>query len=182
MPQPSANKRCSYDGDYMEAARRAEGFVLRHLKEDPNVLGVRDCRSLRVGQEADFDISITTTDGAVALAEVKSDKWISETGNMVFEIARVNHTAPHDKAVTLGWSARSPATWCIFYSPQTEILYMIRFEDFRRCFQRYSREARGNVRMKWISTDNIKSTLIALIPKRYWQDVARVIYPPATSF
>jgi len=185
MPQPDANRGRSYDGAYMEVGKRAEEAVLRWLGENPDILDVRDCRSQRVGQEADFDFSITGTDGVVTLAEVKSDKLINKTGNMIFEIARVNHTAPHDRAVTLGWSARSPATWCVFYCPPAKKIYVVRFEDLRKCFQHYSRKVRKNVRMKWVPTDSIKSTLIALIPEEFWRDVTKVYdlpEPGVTSF
>ena len=174
MPKPSADRKRSYDSDYMEEGRKAEEIVLHWCKENPDMLGVLDCRSQREGMEGDFDFSITNTDGTIILAEAKSDIWLGISGNMVFEIARVNHTAPHDRAVTLGWSARSPATWCIFYAPSTEELFLIRFEDLRRCFQQYSRQARSAVKMKWIPTDNIKSTLIALIPRKYWERFVKI--------
>lgn len=174
MAMPSAKRKRSYDGEYMNEGRKAELVVMAWLLLNSDVIDFDDCRPFRPAQGADYDFAVRNRDGTAPLVEVKSDRHLGSTGNMVFEIARVNHTAPAEKAVTLGWSARSPASRIIYYAPSVDRIYIVRTMDFRECFQRYSEEVRGGVRTEWISTDNIKSTIIALIPEKYWQGVVEI--------
>ena len=101
----------------MEAGRNAEEVVLQWLAEQPWVIGVEDLRSLRVMREADVDCSCQLIDGRNSLLEIKSDRHLGCSGNFLFEVLRINHTAPPNKACVLGWSARSPALQLAYYAP-----------------------------------------------------------------
>jgi hypothetical protein len=147
----------------------AERIVMAWLEENPNVVGVRDLRDLRVMREADVDLSILLMDGRVALAEVKSDYHLGVSGNILFEMLRVNHTAPAVACARLGWSAKTPALWVLFYAPQVESIYVISTEDYRKGFQTYTKETREKSRIVWTNTDAIKSTINLLVPERYFK-------------
>jgi hypothetical protein len=168
---PSATRERTYDGDYMAAGNKAEKTVMAWLRKRPWVVGVDDLRALRVMREADVDCSITLADGRVTLAEIKSDRHLNnlatEDKNFLFEVLRINHTAPAERAVTLGWSARTPALRILYFSPEDMRLHCIATEEFRRALQDYTKEARKLTKISYVPTDCIKSTVNILIPKRF---------------
>jgi hypothetical protein len=166
-----ATKTRSYDGDYMKAGKAAESIVMEFLRCNPEVVGVEDIRELRPMQAADADCIIYNADGTVVLAEIKSDSYLGKSGNVIFEALRINHTAPPDKAATLGWTARSPATYFLFYAPSVDCIYQCRANDLRAAFQKYTSEAREHARYMLVPTDNVKSTVTYLIPWKYCQDI-----------
>ena len=93
-----ADKARSYSGDYMAAGKKAEEIVMRYLQSKPYIIGLNDFRELRAVQEADVDIAIKTIDGRVTLAEIKSDWHLGVSGNVLFEVLRINHTAPPERS------------------------------------------------------------------------------------
>lgn len=181
MPKPSADRERSYDGDYMRTGRLGESVVARWLEDDPQVIGVEDLRELRPVQGVGCDFAVYLRDGTNPLAEVKTDMVLDETGNMVFEIFRVNHTAPHDRAFILGWSARTSAKWLLVYSPQRKKIYRFETEILRQTIQKKTFETRWrhyydplypeNL-LRWVNTDKIKSTVIMTIPQEWWEPIA----------
>lgn len=168
--QPDASRSRSYNGGYMEAGKLAEGIVLNWLNARPWVIGTEDLRSLRVMREADVDCSISLSDGRITLAEIKSDRHLGRSGNYVFECLRINHTAPPQSAVTLGWSARSPARLLLLYAPSVNQIHVVSMDDFRTATQAYTREARQRSRVNYVPTDVIKSTVNILVPAKYVQN------------
>jgi hypothetical protein len=164
---PRADRNRSYDGDYMKTGRIAEEKIMVWLTAQPWVLGVDDLRSFRALREADVDVSVRLTDGRATLAEIKSDRWLGVKGNMLFEVLRINHTCDPVHAVTLGWSARSPAQWLLYYAPSKGLLYRVKMDDFRLACQTYTNEMRKNTLLNYVPTDNLKSTITILIPEKY---------------
>lgn len=164
---PSADRMRSYDSGYMQAGKKAENIVMQWLREQPWTIGVDDLRPLRIMQEADVDCTIKTADGRITLAEIKSDKHLGISKNVLFEALRINHTCVADKAVTLGWSARSPAKWLLYYAPSVQKIYQMTMDDLRRACQKYTNEVRKRAFIDYVPTDNIKSTVNILIPKEY---------------
>lgn len=162
---PSSDNQRSYNGHYMDVGRNAEELVMSWLSKFPKVIGVEDLRSLRQMREADVDVSVSLYDGRVALAEIKSDYHLGVSGNVLFEILRLNHTCETSRACTLGWSARSPATWVLFYAPQVKRIYRIAFSEYRSGLQAYTKEKDPKVIIT--RTDNIKTTVNILIPEHY---------------
>lgn len=173
-----ADKARSYSGDYMAAGKKAEEIVMRYLQTNPYIIGINDFRQLRAIQEADVDIAIKTIDGRVTLAEIKSDWHLGVSGNVLFEVLRINHTAPPDRSGTLGWSCRTPANYILYYAPQVHKIYKFKTCDLRAAFQRYTEEARkGTDIRKWVSvvkTDEIKTTINVLIPWKYCESIATI--------
>jgi len=161
--EPGIGKR-SYDGHYMKTGREAEAIVMTWLRNNPHVIGLDDLRHLREMRTADVDCSLRLDNGTVALVEIKSDYHLGVSGNILIEVLRINHTAPTDSAITLGWFARSPATWLLYYAPQVDRIYQCRFNDLRYIVQRYTQKKRKNTRFDYINTDTIKSTVNILIP------------------
>lgn len=164
----------SYDGDYKEEGNKAEEIVLKFLRDCPWVIGVDDWRNLRAVQEADVDCAIKTRDGRVTLAEIKSDKHLGVSGNVLFEMLRINHTCVPDKAGYLGWSFRSPATYFLYYAPSAKSLYQCRADALREVAQQYTRQKRKGSRVDWVNTGAIKSTINLLIPWEFCKDIFTV--------
>jgi predicted nucleotidyltransferase len=158
------DKDRSYDGDYMERGKKAEEIVIAFLKRRPMVLNVIDFRELRQAQGADFDVGIVSIDGRVPLAEIKSDAYLGKTGNVLFEVLRINHTCDPDFSATLGWSARTPARYILVYAPSVEKIYQFDTNKWRKCFQKYTLETRKNMRISIVETDRIKTTINILMP------------------
>lgn len=169
-----ADKQRSYNGDYMAAGKEAEKVVMDFLRLQPDVIGVDDWSNLQIVHEADVDCAIKTRDGLVTLGEIKSDVHLGVTGNVLFEILRINHTCKHEKAGTLGWSLRSPATFFLYYATSINKIYVCRVSRLREVFQSYTRTARQNVKTIWVNTDSIKSTLNVLIPWEYCKGIFKV--------
>lgn len=161
---PDAMNNRSYAGHYMDVGKNAEEIVLKFVKQRPQVLGVNDFRELRAVQDADVDCAIKTRDGRVTLAEIKSDYHLGVSGNVLFEVLRINHTANPQFALTLGWSGRTPAQYLLYYAPQVNKIYQCKTSDLRQAFQRYTRETRKEMRIEIIETDAIKTTIAVLIP------------------
>ena len=168
--EPGASNERSYSGHYMEAGRKAEEIVMKWLSSHPHIISVSDLRELRPMREADVDVSLCLYDGRVALAEIKSDYHLGKSGNVIFEVLRINHTCGTDHSCTLGWSARSPATWLLFYAPQVASIYRISFSDYRKGMQEATRE---EPKINIVRTDRIKTTINILIPERYFPTMTR---------
>lgn len=164
---PGANRERSYDGDYMEAGRKAEDIIMDWLRRQPWVLDLDDLTGLRPMRQADVDCHFSLTDGRSTLAEIKSDKHLGTSKNYLFEVLRINHTAPPDKAVTLGWSARSPAKWLLYWAPNKKEIHQISMDEFRGALQNYSQQQRKETKLSYVPTDRIKSTVNILIPERF---------------
>lgn len=151
----------------MVAGRKAEEIILTWLAAQPWIVGVEDLRPFRPLREADVDCSLALSDGRVTLAELKSDRHLGRSGKYLFEVLRLNHTAPSDRAVTLGWSARSPARWLLFYAPYKHEIHQILMDEYRNAVQTYTGEVRGRTEFSYVPTDRIKSTVNILVPSKY---------------
>jgi hypothetical protein len=177
MVQTSQFKARSYEGDYMEAGKEAERIVIAWLKTRPKVIEVIDVRENPEFQHLDVDIMVRLLNGHTRLAEIKHDHYLGKSGNFLFELTRINHTAPTQKAVTLGWTGRSPADWLFYYAPQMKQVYWCELEKFRAAFQKYTSETRQAMqleRLDLVMTDRIKSTLNVLVPEGYCKGIFTV--------
>ncbi len=167
MATTGADKLRSYNEDYMEDGKRGEEIVINFLKHRPGI-EVYDLRDEPRFQADDIDIGIRRkAQPGVIFAEIKTDQHLGVTGNVLFEILRINHTAPHEKACVLGWAARTPATWVFYYSPKLNQIWTCEFSKLRAAFQRYTQEGRKDTRISWVNTDNLKSTVNVLIPESF---------------
>lgn len=158
------NNARSYDGALMERGKEAENIVIEFLKKRPEVVGVSDWRQLRETREADVDVAIKTIDGRITLAEIKSDSYLGVSGNVLFEVLRINHTCQTDYALTLGWSGRTPAKYILFFAPNINKIYRFDTELFRKAFQKYTQKQRKHMQISIVETDAIKTTINVLIP------------------
>jgi len=82
----------TYCGELMEKGMKNEEIILLWLKEISKE--IIDFREFKLAQRIDVDFGIETIDGKIVLAEIKSDKWIKEIGNLCFECNRINHFVP----------------------------------------------------------------------------------------
>lgn len=164
MTTIGSEKARSYSGDYMQDGRLAEEVCLRYLRGMAGVATVDDVRKVVAWQQRDVDFVVHLGNGLEASVEVKSDRHLGVSPNVIFEVLRINHTAEPDLACSMGWSARSGADWFVFYSPVRRAVYVCRAHELRRAFQRYTRKMRKQVRLNYVPTDAIKSTVNVLLP------------------
>ena len=164
----------SYNGALMKAGRAGEEIVLDWLRSRPYIQSVADLRDHAEMRHADIDCSITANDGRILLAEIKSDWYMGISGKVLFEVLRINHTAPPERAATLGWSARSPATTLFYYAPQVGCIYQCSFGDLRQSFQKYTHEARKQTNISIVETDAIKTTINILVPMSYCESIFKI--------
>jgi len=151
----------SYNGKLMEVGTNNEEIILAWLKNYAKE--IIDFREFRLAQRIDVDFGIETLDGNIVLAEIKSDKWIKETGNLLFENHRINHFV-RDKWFYLGWGWRSPAQKLIVRNPQTKETYVFDFVDLKTFVGKYISKVGKNLNIKIIETDTQKTTFVILIP------------------
>lgn len=160
----------SYEGILMEKGKTNEEFILAWLKEFGKE--IIDFREFRLAQRIDVDFGIETIDGAILLAEIKSDKWISDEGNLCFEHNRINHFVK-DKWFYLGWGWRSPAQKLIIRNPQLGEIFVFDFPCLRALVAKYIAEYGKNIRLAIVETDNQKTTFNLLVPMNYLKECYR---------
>jgi hypothetical protein len=101
------------------------------------------------------------------LAEIKTDNHLGKSGNVLFEVLRINHTCDPEYSLTLGWSGRTPANYIIYYAPSINKIYTFKTSNLRKAMQRYTRESRKQTNINIVETDNIKTTINILLPISY---------------
>ena len=167
----------TYSGDLMQKGMKNEEIILEWLHGETSNKGVIDFREFRLAQRIDVDFGVETIDGKIVLAEIKSDKWIKETGNLCFETMRINHFVD-DKWFYLGWGWRSPAQKLIVRNPETNETYIFSFLKLRQMIGVYVAETGRNLRINITETDKQKTTFNFLIPMNYLKGVYKLVYVP----
>lgn len=168
------NKQRSYSGDYMTAGLAGQSVVINLLHSRPEILGVSDWSDLEAVQMADIDCAIKTISGHVILAEIKTDTYLGRTGNILFEVLRINHTCNPEYSMGLGWAARTPAKYIFYYAPAINKVYKFKTDNLRLGMQRYTKDKRKAIRLDIVETDNIKTTINILIPLEYYKGLFEV--------
>lgn len=182
MVVTGADKSRSYSGDYMAAGRASEELVLSWLVAKTNVVKLRDVSDHPEYQDKDVDLLVWLEGAPRELrCEVKRDEHLGQSGNVLFEFARIYHTTDPGLSVQLGWSVYSWADIFIYHAAATQQLWLCRADDLRRAFQRYSEEARRRIRFNPVATDRIKTTINVLIPEKYCKSVF-TIYDVSSSW
>lgn len=153
----------TYNGHLMDLARQNEEIILAWLNRWGK--SVIDFREFRLAQRIDVDFGVETIDGQIVLAEIKSDKWISKTGNLLFENHRINHFVANHWFY-LGWGWRSPAQKLIIRNPQTNATFVFNFLSLRRFIASYIGKEGKNIRVAIVETDDQKTTFNYLIPMK----------------
>jgi len=153
----------SYSGALMEKGVMNEEIVLEWLKKRGR--DVVDFREFRLAQRIDVDFGIETIDGNIVLAEIKSDKWVKEDGNLCFECNRINHYVK-DRWFYLGWGWRSPAQKLIIRNPQSGDTFIFDFTELRKRIGAYIAGKGRNLRVNITETDDQKTTFNYLIPMK----------------
>lgn len=167
----------TYEGALMDKGRQGEEIVMTWLKQSPECRNVIDMREFRISQRLDVDCGIETLDGSLVLAEIKSDSYLGVSGNILFEVFRINHYAPPDRVFYLGWAFRSPAKYLLYYSPNKHAIYRFRFDNIRRRIGKFVANGKtpGQVKqsLSVVLTDRKKTTFNILVPERYLAGVYR---------
>lgn len=153
----------SYTGALMLKGKANEEFILEWLKHYAKE--VIDFREFKLAQRIDVDFGIETIDGSIVLAEIKSDKWISENGNLCFEDHRINHFV-ENKWFYLGWGWRSPAQKLIIRNPESNNIFIFDFLNLRKEIANYISIIGRNLKQNITETDKQKTTFNFLIPMK----------------
>ncbi len=156
----------SYSGELMRKGTKNENIILDWLK----IYGkeIIDFREFRLAQRIDVDFGIETIDRNIVLAEVKSDDYIKDDGNLFFECNRINHFVK-GKWFYLGWGWRSPAQKLIVRNPNIGQTYVFDFCELRIEVGKYISEKGKKVRIGIVETDKQKTTFGYLIPLSYFK-------------
>lgn len=150
----------SYQSELMKIGKSNEDIILDWLKKSPEAKAIIDFREFRLAQRIDVDFGIESIDGDIQLAEIKSDKMISESGNLFFETQRINHFAENHWAY-LGWGWRSPAQKLIIRNPVSGDAFVFQFQKLRiRVGELVSQR---HYRLTTVYTDPVKTTFGLLI-------------------
>ena len=151
----------TYDGELMQKGITNEEIILKWLKN--NSQNIIDFREFKLAQRIDVDFGIESIDGNIVLAEIKSDKWIRESGNLLFEVNRINHYVKN-KWFYLGWGWRSPAQKLIVRNPYTNQAFVFDFLELRTFIGKYVSNVGKKLETRIVETDNQKTTFNWLIP------------------
>ena len=151
----------TYSGELMEKGLKNEEIILLWLQNMAKE--VIDFREFKLSQRIDVDFGIETIDGSIVLAEIKSDKWIKEDGNLCFECNRINHFVK-DKWFYLGWGWRSSAQKLIIRNPETRETFIFDFVELRKKVGEYVSRIGKNLKINITETDKQKTTFNYLIP------------------
>jgi len=157
----------------MENGKEAERLAwqwLTWLKNIGCLTEPRDVRDELDYREVDVDFLCKVGD-LEWLIEVKSDVHLGVSGNVLFEVLRINHIASPDKAAVLGWSPRSAATHFLYYAPSRSELYWCESPKLRKAFQRYTSKVRKETNIGFVETDAARSTINIYIPWKYCQNI-----------
>ena len=163
---PSADRERDYDGGYMAAGKDAEELVMAWWRKRDGVVEVIDYRADVAFQAKEIDCRVVRVTDAFTV-EIKSDQHLGVSGNFLFELLRINHTAQTAHSVVLGWSVRSEADVLCYYAPTVSELHVIKMVHFRQAMQRYTFDVRRGCAIDVVPTDQIKSTVNILIPEEF---------------
>jgi hypothetical protein len=153
----------SYSGQLMQKGKSGEEIVLDWLRKNSFTKEIIDMREFRISQRLDVDCGIETLEGALVLAEIKTDYNLGRTNNFLFEAFRINHFTDADKVFYLGWTFRSPAKYLLYYSPNENVIYRFSFKDIRETIARYIANNRPQINIT--PTDEQKTTFNILMPQ-----------------
>jgi hypothetical protein len=161
----------SYSGELMQKGRIGEAAVLEWLRKSQSAREIIDMREFRISQRLDVDCGIETLDGALVLAEIKTDYNLGKTSNFLFELFRINHFVEADKVFYLGWAFRSPAKYLLYYSPNENVVYCFTFKSIREIIGKYISKTKPQINIT--PTDEQKTTFNILIPQSCFNGLVR---------
>lgn len=148
-----------------------ETLVKKWLSDNSTVYRVMDVSKNKTFQRLDVDVVITLKLGLEIQAEIKTDNNLFDTENFLYELQRIYLQADPAHTSTLGWSAKTPAEYIIWYSPKVEKIIVMRTIDYREAFQNYIKAAGSNVKFNTQqTTKNYCTTINVLFPKVYIGD------------
>lgn len=165
----------TYCGSLMEKGKKAEDIIFAWLKTSPYAGQIIDTREFRFSQRLDVDCGIEDMHGRVVLGEIKSDAWLGKSGNILFELFRINHFVPPFHY--LGWGWRSPAERLFYYSPYKQAVYVFKFCEMRKRIGEIVSKTDPCILQGWfrvIPTDRQKTTINLLIPEKELAGTFRV--------
>jgi hypothetical protein len=155
----------------MEVGSKVEAIIMDYLRSQRRVASVQDLRDIPEFRAQDVDFCVIMEDGRRVLVEVKSDYYLGQSGNILFELNRVYHDS---KSVQIGWSARTPAEWVIYYGPQIGEIWQVKTCNLQQAFHAYLIAEGNKARIISVPTDAKVTTINVLIPEHYIQNIHKV--------
>lgn len=152
---------------------KTEMLVRRFLESLDFVQAIEDVRDNPDYQRREIDYVVSTPRGTLAF-EVKHDRHLGRSGNVLFELCRIHHTA--QKPAYLGWSVFSEADYFAIWGMQVERLYVFQARRFKASVQRYVATNRPRIQYTTIVSDPLRTTVCLLVPLTaisgysIWQD------------
>jgi len=153
----------------------AEDIARRFLAAHRAVARVEDVRAVKAWQVRDVDYIAHLTTGQRMNVEVKSDRWIGTTGNMLVEVCNVHFAGERGRAVRAGWTFFTQAAWLLLWCPTNERLYSLTTRALHEGLKR-SAQSGTQTRLSASVTEGRWMTVNALIPLgaiRYHEYVQR---------
>ena len=143
----------------------AEMVVYSFLLSQDHITNVVDVTKNREYQDVEIDFTFDV--GSLLYGvEVKYDKHIGNTKNVIFELTRI-HLTSQNHCAYLGWSVFSEADYIAVWCEPTQELYMIQTVKLRKAFQRYATAAKKSMQLRTIISDDTRLTINVLIPLSY---------------
>lgn len=156
----------NYEEKLREGAA-AEDIAARFLARHKAVASVEDVRAARAWQQRDVDYRVRMTDGKVLNVEVKSDRWIGTTGNLLVEVCNLHFTGERGRAVRAGWTYFSQAYWLLLWCPTNARLYSLTMGALHKGLQRCVSAIGMQTQLSASVTEGRWMTVNALVPLHY---------------
>lgn len=98
--------------------------------------------------------------------EAKADRHVHKpNGNFAFELFRVKHTAPLNRAFYPSWGINSRANYLIVYSTETGAIYIVDMPHLRDRANAYIKANRNRTRVEPVYTDEERTSFCVMVPK-----------------
>jgi len=119
----------SYYGAIRQVGYQGEAVFEAFCARQSWIEGVRDVRDDPICQRDEIDYIITKTGGFDWRIEVKTESKLDVSGNILIELARINHSGEHQYMMQ-GWPWRTASDYIVYYAPTTERLHWWARRDF----------------------------------------------------
>lgn len=155
--------RQTYAGELMQIGNEGESVVQDFFAYVLRGVQLDDVRRDPAWQEKDVDFRAHFSTGVLNI-EVKSDRWIDRSENVLFELCRIHHTAQPKYCAYLGWSVFSAADRVLVWCAPSSRLFVFEADQMRAGMQRYTQKARKDMNLAIVDTDEQRTTINILVP------------------
>lgn len=162
----------TYDGELMKKGTVNEQKIINWLKKLN--YNVDDLRYNTEQQRKDIDFRVWNSSRNFTL-EAKSDIYIQEDKNFLFENQRINHYQVKNWNYQ-GWGWRSEQDFLIVRNPKTNEQYIFNFLRLRTFMGEYIQDQGKKIKISIVETDEQKTTFNFLIPMEKMKNLYKKVY------